>query len=234
MENEMNKTKSLMAFSTAIGFSVVSLPVLAYEAGDWLIRGRIIQVAPQDSSGNIYVNGGSGFNSIGQGVAVNSDVVPEIDITYMLHRNWGVGLILGYSEHTVRGNEGNGALGDVANTRVLPPTVTLQYHFRPDADIRPYVGAGINYTYFFDESVPTSSALSAPGDSVKLDSSWGLALQAGVDVAIDKDWFFNLDVKYLDIDTQAHYSGILDGNTRARVNADIDPLVWGIGIGRRF
>lgn len=161
-------------------------------------------------------------------------MVPEIDITYMLHRNWGVELILGYSEHTVRGNEGNGALGDVANTRVLPPTVTLQYHFRPDADIRPYVGAGINYTYFFDESVPTSSALSAPGDSVKLDSSWGLALQAGVDVAIDKDWFFNLDVKYLDIDTQAHYSGILDGNTRARVNADIDPLVWGIGIGRRF
>jgi outer membrane protein len=152
----------------------------------------------------------------------------------MFHRHWGLELILGYSDHTVTATKTNRALVDVLNTKVLPPTLTLQYHFRPNADIRPYVGAGINYTYFFDESVPTSCTLSRPGDKVKLDSSWGGALQAGLDIAINKDWFFNIDVKYLDIDTQAHYSNIVSPGVKARANSDIDPIVWGIGIGRRF
>jgi len=230
----MNKTKSLVAFSALIGSSVVSLPVLAYEAGDWLVRGRILQVAPQDSSGDIFVNSGSGFNSIGQGVTVDSDTIPELDITYMVSPNWGVELILGYSEHTVSGNKNNTALGDVATTKVLPPTVTLQYHFRPNADIRPYVGAGINYTYFFDEDVPSGTALSSPGDEVKLEDSWGLAVQAGVDIAINEDWFFNVDVKYIDMNTQANYTNVLAPGTDANVKVDINPLVWGVGIGRRF
>lgn len=223
-----------MTFTAVISSSLFSLPVLAYEAGDWLVRGRVVQVAPQDSSENIVVDSGSGFTSIGPGVAVNTDTIPELDITYMLHRNWGVELILGYADHTIRGNKVNTPLGDVATTKVLPPTVTLQYHFRPDADIRPYVGAGINYTYFFDEDVPSSSALAFPGDKVKLESSWGLAMQVGVDIAINNDWFFNIDVKYIDIDTEAKYSNVLATGTSARVKADIDPLVWGIGFGRRF
>ena len=77
--------------------------------------------------------------------------------------------------------------------------------------------------------------LGTPGSKVKLDSSWGLAAQVGMDVAINDDWFINVDMKYIDIDTQAHYTNILGGTIeRARINADIDPFVFGIGIGRRF
>ena len=164
---------------------------------------------------------------------MNDDTVPELDITYMINRHWGLELILGYSEHTVKGVKNWNNLGDVAETKVLPPTLLLQYHFLPDSSIRPYIGAGINYTYFFDEEVP--GILGTPGSKVKLDSSWGLAAQVGMDVAINDDWFINVDMKYIDIDTQAHYTNILGGTIeRATINADIDPFVFGIGIGRRF
>lgn len=204
-------------------------PAMAYEAGDWLVRGRIINVNPNDDSGNLYTDAGN----LGEGVTVTEDTVPELDITYMFSPHWGVELILGYSEHDVgtRGVPAAIGLGRVIETKVLPPTLTLQYHFLPNGTIRPYVGAGINYTYFFDEKV--QGVLDMPGAKVKLASSWGLAAQAGVDIAIDDDWFVNLDVKYIDIETKARFSGInLVGN--ANINTQIDPFVYGIGIGRRF
>jgi outer membrane protein len=220
--------KVVLASLLALGASAIAAPAMAYEAGDILVRGRIINVNPNDDSGSLTVNG---VDSGADGVSVNSDTIPELDLTYMITPNWGVELILGYSEHTVKGNKNWSALGDVIDTKVLPPTLTLQYHFAPNSNIRPYVGAGINYTYFFDEDV-AGSVLPAAGDKVKLESSWGLAAQAGVDIAIDKDWFFNVDVKYIDIDTTARFSGTAVGS--AKIDADIDPFVYGIGIGRRF
>lgn len=231
----MKKTTLAAALLTTLGLSTLAAPAMAYEAGDWLVRGRIINVNPNDDSGSLWTQAAG---DIGKGVEVNSDTVPELDITYMFHKNWGVELILGFSEHTVKANKaaGNvvGGLGsrDVIDTKVLPPTLTLQYHFMPDSNIRPYIGAGINYTYFFDEDVPSKSGVSNSGDKVKLDSSWGLAAQAGVDVALNDDWFVNFDVKYIDIDTTAHFKNTAVG--AAKIDADIDPFVWGIGIGRRF
>jgi outer membrane protein len=224
----MKKTIFAAAMITGLGLSAAAVPAMAYEAGDWLVRGRIINVNPNDDSGNLYIGGASTGS---EGVEVDSDTVPELDITYMLTRNWGLELILGYSEHTVKAHKTWSALGDVIDTKVLPPTLTLQYHFLPDSTVRPYVGVGVNYTYFFDEEV-SGSVLDIPGADVKLDSSWGLAAQAGVDVALNQDWFVNFDVKYIDIDTEAHFSGTPVG--RAKITADIDPFVWGIGIGRRF
>lgn len=238
----MKKNVFAAVMMTAMGLGAAA-PVMAYEAGDWLVRGRIINVNPNDDSGRLYTDALSpgSYASIGEGVKVDDDTVPELDITYMITRNWGVELILGFSEHNVYAHKGAettarglGLTGSsqVIESKVLPPTLLLQYHFRPDADVRPYVGAGINYTYFFDEKVPSDSLVAAAGDDIKLDSSWGLAVQAGVDVAINQDWFVNFDVKYIDIDTEAHFDDTAAG--RLRINTDIDPFVWGVGIGRRF
>ncbi|NQZ53741.1 MAG: OmpW family protein [Piscirickettsiaceae bacterium] len=226
----MKVTKLAVALLAATGISAIATPVMAYEAGDWLIRGRIINIDPQDSSKGLIVNGVDN----GDGVKVDNDTIPELDITYMISPNWGVELILGYSEHTVTGEKSAvpASLGNVINAKVLPPTLLLQYHFSPNSNIRPYVGAGINYTYFFDEE--TTGIIETSGDNINLDSSWGFAVQAGVDIAINEDWFFNADVKYIDIDTEAHFSDILNGTADAKIKVDIDPIVWGVGIGRRF
>lgn len=223
----MKATKLAVALLAATGLTAVAAPAMAYEAGDWLVRGRIAHINPNDDSGNLFVNG----TDQGPGVKVDNDTIPELDITYMLSPNWGVELILGYSEHTVTAEKTVVGLGDVIDTKVLPPTLTLQYHFAPNSNIRPYVGAGVNYTYFFDEEV-VGTVLPQAGAKVKLEDSWGLAAQAGVDIAINDDWFFNADVKYIQIDTKAKFSNTVAGN--AVISADIDPFVYSIGIGRRF
>jgi len=232
----MKATKLAIALLAATGISAIATPVMAYEAGDWLVRGRIAYIDPQDDSGRLYLNGGA----LAEGVTVDTDVIPELDITYMIAPNWGVELILGYSEHTVRTHKAAGAIvgaagsKNVIDTKVLPPTLLLQYHFAPNSNIRPYVGAGINYTYFFDEKVPSNSGVAFAGDDIDLDSSWGFAVQAGVDIAINDDWFVNADVKYIDMETEAHFSGILGGANKASINAEINPIVWAVGVGRRF
>ena len=218
----MKATKLAIALLAATGISAVATPVMAYEAGDWLVRGRIAYVDIHDSSTHISPLAAT------TGVTVDSDTIPELDITYMIAPNWGVELILGYSDHDVTstGYAPLAADPQVIDAKALPPTLTLQYHFMPNSNIRPYIGAGVNYTYFFDEEV--AGELDDGTVNVSMESSWGLAAQAGVDIAINEDWFVNLDVKYIDMDTKANFSNGLS------VEVDLNPVVWGVGVGRSF
>lgn len=225
----MKVTKLAVALLAATGISTIATPAMAYEAGDWLVRGRIINVNPHDDSSVLTIGGSP---TAGTGVTVDSDTVPELDITYMVDRNWGLELILGYSKHDVTSFGAGLTDPKVINAKVLPPTLTLQYHFAPDSNIRPYIGAGVNYTYFFDEKV--AGTLNAAGSDVNMESSWGLAAQAGVDIAINDDWFVNLDVKYIDINTTAKFNANNAVSSPISVDVDVNPIVWGLGIGRKF
>jgi len=222
------KSTSLLILSAAAGL-LLSPIAQAYEAGDWLVRGRIINVNPNESSSAVSV--GTPLAPVaGSGVGVTDDTTLELDITYMISKNWGAELILGSSRHDVPAKGALAAQGDIIDARTLPPTLTLQYHFRPDAKLRPYAGIGINYTKFFDEKV--TGGIDQPGAKVKMDDSWGLAAQVGVDYSINKDWFINADVKYIDMSTTAKFKNTTVG--AAEVDVDVDPVIFGIGVGRRF
>jgi len=222
-----NSFKPALIAATLLTTSLTGVSAAAYEAGDWVVRGRIIHVDTNEDSSTIRVGG---VSQPGSGVDVTSDTVPELDITYMWTKHWGTELILGTTDHVVDGNGTLASLGGIIGADVLPPTLTLQYHFKPNSNIRPYAGVGINYTHFYNEKV--TGGLDAPGAKVKMDSSWGLAVQAGVDVDINKDWFINFDVKYIDIETTARFKNTTVG--RAAVDVDLKPLVFGIGIGTTF
>lgn len=182
---------------------IATLPATAL-AEDWMMRVRAIDIKP-DASSSLA------------GLDVSSEWVPEVDFTYFVTPNIGVELILATSRHEVT-LAGVGSLGKV---NALPPTVTVQYHFNPTSTIKPYVGAGVNYTRFYNVDLP----------GFKLDNnSFGGALQAGVDIAVSKNGYLNLDVKKIWIDTT-----VKDSATGATVtNLDINPVVWGIGYGFRF
>ena len=219
---------NLVTTAAIIGFALTSGPLAAYEAGDWLVRGRIIAVMPDDSSNTVTLNGGS----VGSKVGVDNDLVPEVDFTYMLTRNWGVELILASSSHDVKAKGALGGLGNIIEARTLPPTLTLQYHFMPDSRYQPYAGVGVNYTLFFSEDASSSVKTTlGPRASADLDPSIGLALQVGMDIAMDKNWFLNLDMKYINMKTDASISTTAG---KVKVNVDIDPWIYGVGIGRRF
>lgn len=149
------------------------------------------------------------------GVNVNDKTIPEVDVTYFFNKNVAAELIL-----TVPQKQsvyaGTAALGTFKH---LPPTLLAQYHFTDFNGFKPYVGAGINYTKI--------SGVNMPGYS--LDShSWGGALQAGVDIPLDKNWSLNFDVKKIYIRTDVYAGGSNAGTLK------LDPVAASVGIGYRF
>ena len=215
-----------MKYSKLLVLALCALPQMAMaEAGDWLIRARAILVAPNEDSGGVLPTFPTG------GVSVDNAFTPELDFTYMWTDNIGTELILATSEHDISGAGALEGLGEIADTWVLPPTLTVQYHFNPEATVRPYVGAGVNLTLFYGEDAkdPLNDAIGQT--SVSLDESFGWAAQAGVDIDITDTVFLNLDIKYIDIDTTATLN---TGGAINTVDVDLDPIVFGIGVGMKF
>jgi outer membrane protein len=230
--------KSLLVLAIAAAFA----PVLAHaEAGDWVVRARAVNVSPnEDSSLGKYVNKNilAGAMSPGAELSVNDNVIPELDISYYITKNIAAELILALgTEHDVKikgdtvGTVGNQKLGSVD---LLPPTLTLQWHFNPDQTIEPYVGAGVNYTYMLDRNL-RGSAGAINGEKIKLENdSWGYVLQAGVDVNLKDGWLVNADVKYVNIETDVKLDSAITGRWTKIDSLDINPWVFGLGIGKKF
>ena len=207
--------KLLLAAAGVVALTGMTAPAALAEKGDWQFRVRAITVQPDE---------GADIQTIGGDVDIDTSVVPEFDISYFFTDNIAAELILGVTPHDVMAVDtavGDLDLGDVT---LLPPTLTLQYHFNPDGDVRPYVGAGVNYTHFFNEDLPTGGIAT----SIDYDASFGYALQAGADFQVSDDWFFNVDVKYVDIDTDVTINGAI------QADVEIDPVIFGVGFGRRF
>ena len=180
------------------------------EDSPWLIRARVVTVVPDESAS---------VTGLGGSVDIDTSVIPEIDITYFFSENWAAELVLGTSNHSVATTPSNIDLGDVW---LLPPTLTLQYHFTPKAQFRPYIGAGVNYTIFY-------GADSGSVASIEYDNAFGFALQGGMDYDLGNNWVFNVDVKKIWLSTDVSING---GAITADV--DIDPWFFGTGIGYRF
>lgn len=200
---------------TAIVLALSAMGLFAGQAmaqqSPWQLRLRAVNIDPADKSNAIQ--GVAGENAI----TVSNKTIPEVDISYFFTKNIAAELILTYPQkHSVYLN---GAY--IGNFKQLPPTLTVQYHFMPDAQISPYVGAGINYTRISNVHLLNNTA--------DLDNnSFGLALQAGVDFKIDKNWSINLDVKKVQIRSDVTAGGAY--LTRVKV----DPLLVGVGVGYRF
>lgn len=210
-----------IALALCAGAALASSAAMAAQ-GDILARFRVINVNPDvKTTGILSVLSGD----------VQDDTIPELDFTYMITNNIGAELILGTSRHTVTANRtalggGNGSIGKVS---VLPPTLTLQYHFNPEGSVRPYVGAGLNYTRFYRAG---GLSTEVGGVSIKK-NSFGPALQVGLDVAVTKNVFLNVDLKKIWIDTKATgNSGAINGVSLGKL--EINPLVFGVGVGMKF
>jgi outer membrane protein len=196
-------------------FALATMALLAGEAmaqqSPWLVRARAVNISPANKSDPV---GGVGASDR---LTVSNKTIPEVDISYFFTPNLSAELILTYPQkHTVYLD---GA--DIGSFKHLPPTLTAQYHFMPEGQVSPYVGAGVNYTNI--------SSVNLLGGGATLDNhSFGLALQAGVDFKVDKNWSLNLDVKKVQI-----RSDVLSGGAKiSRVK--VDPVLVGVGVGYRF
>lgn len=209
------------------------------EAGDFVVRVRAVNINPDEDSklgATVNTNVGAGTMSQGAELAVDSNTIPEIDFSYYITKNIAAELILATgTRHDVKvKGDANAAVGNqpLGSVNLLPPTLTVQWHFNPDQMIDPYVGAGVNYTRFMDKSLTFSSGAAVTGLPIKVDTnSFGLALQAGVDINLKDGWLINADVKkvWIDTDVKANIGG-----WKKIDSLDIDPWVIGVGIGKKF
>lgn len=158
-------------------------------------------------------------DATGLGLTVNNKTIPEIDITYFVDKNVAFELVLTVPQkQTVHSSV---LAADIGTFKHLPPTLTLQYHFDDIAGIKPYVGAGINYTQISNINLLSGGA--------NLDKhSWGSALQVGLDFPIDKNLSFNIDVKKVTINSDVFVGADNKGNLK------LDPTLVGLGFGYRF
>ncbi len=211
----VSRTRPIMGALIALGLTAVAVPAHAVQKGDWLIRAGLGRVAPNNSS-----SGFSGAPTLKVEDVSNSTNL-AINFTYMMTDNVGVELLGALPfKHDISVT----GLGKVVETKQLPPTLILLYNFSPKSNVRPYAGAGINYTKFFGEK--TKGALA--GTTIDLSSSTGLAIEAGIDVDINKDWYFNASLWSIDIDTKARSSLV------GTADVSIDPMVLFMGVGKRF
>ena len=190
--------------AVAIAAALFALPLSA-SAQNWMIGARALYVSPNASS------------SIG-GLDVDAAWWAEVDFTYFFTKNIAVELIAGWNSHEVTLN--GQSLGKVG---VLPPTLTVQYHFTDLGKLKPYLGAGLNYTYFYDNDLANDTL------HIK-DNSFGGALQAGFDYEVAKNWYLNGDVKYVWMNTDV----IVNATGATLGGLDINPWIFGVGVRYRF
>jgi len=217
--NIFSSTKVLFILFVSVCFMSTVLPLTAMAEGGkspWLMRARLLGVMPDDSSSDITVIGGK--------AEVDNSVTVDLDFAYFITQNFAAELTLTVAKNDVSATKT--AVGDIdlGHVYLLPPTLTAQYHFLPDGKFRPYVGAGINYTVFFN-------ADAGGANDIDYDNAFGYAIQAGFDIGLDDHWALNFDVKklWLSTDVSVHALG-----TVVTTDVDIDPWLFGMGIAYRF
>ena len=193
----MKLLKTLLASAVAVS----AMPALAYEAGDIIVKAGIVNVNPKEDSGI-------------DGLTVKDDTQLGLTLTYMVAPQVGVEVLAATPfKHGIELN------GDrVATTKHLPPTVSAQYYLMdPASKLQPYVGLGVNHTFFFDED----------GAVNHLGKSWGLSYSAGLNYDLGNNLLANAAVWKMDIDSEAD-------TALGELDVEIDPLVFMVGAGMKF
>ncbi|MFJ9992815.1 OmpW family protein [Pseudomonas putida] len=224
---------------TLLGASLVALALAApvahaHQAGDFIMRAGAITTAPNERSGDLKLDGAK---VSGTKATLESDTQLGLTFAYMLTDHIGIELLAATPfKHTVGVKGlGGGLDGKLADIKQLPPTLSLQYYpMEASSKFQPYAGIGINYTLFFDEDL--SSARKQQGFSnMKVQDSIGLAGQLGMDYMLTDNLLVNAAVWYVDIDTKATIDGPSAlGVGKTKVNLEVDPWVYMVGIGYKF
>jgi len=187
----------------------------------FIVKVGVAVVVPQSNNGTLA--SGAFKADIGSSASMS------LSLEYLLMKNedignLGVELLAAYPFHNSINLSASASGAHVAkgSVNVLPPTLTVQYHFLPNYIVSPFVGVGLNYTLMY------GARIDIPGASVRVKNSWGVAPHAGVEFNINKNWLVSADVRWVEMKNDVS----LDGGGIGSVN--INPWVFGVQAGYRF
>ena len=225
---------------SALIVSVLSPLAFANQAGDIVVRGGATMVNPDSGKAGVYIEALGGDTPLSLSVDDNTQL--GLNFVYFYDSHWAVEVLAATPfthEVTIYDPQGiaPGVLGTavdgliLAEVTQLPPTVSALYYFDTASNFKPYIGAGLNYTIFFDEGF-TSAPKSLGFKDLELDGSFGYSLQLGADYYFDKNWSLNVSARYIDINTEATFK-IGDAITGSS-DIDVDPMVYSVMLGYKF
>ena len=223
--------------SSLLALAIAAPSVQAHQAGDIIVRAGAITVQTKENSSSVKVDRGALAGAdLGGKASINNDTQLGLNFAYMVTDHWGVELLAATPfshDVSISGTAGGLADGKLGSFKHLPPTLSAVYYpLDSKSAFQPYVGAGINYTWFFDESV--DSAAKAGGfNNLTVKNSWGWAAQIGADYMLTDNLMINGQIRYIDIDTSAYVNNSALG-VRAKVDVDVEPLVYMVGLGYKF
>lgn len=212
--------KLLVAALAAVGL-VSSAAAETMDYGPFMVRVRAVNIAWENGNSAQLQATTAGLNSSYGDVQAQDKVIPEIDLSYFFTPNIAAELVLTHPQVVDVQVVGAGSIGKV---RALPPSLMLQYHFTDLGAIKPYVGLGVNYTYFNKNKGLLGGALEVDR------TSFGLAAQVGADFALSKNLYLNVDVKYIQMSVDVKQTA--DGAKVGKL--DLNPITAGVGVGYRF
>lgn len=225
----------LPALAAFLALLIVYTPFIdAAEEGDWLFRLGAMHFDPQSSSRPVTTPGSGALGSSGVGFDANSQL--GLSLTYMLSNTWAVEASMSAPfEHdlAISGLDAYGLntsnLGEVK--QVSPGLSALYYFGAPGSRFRPYLGAGFNYTTFFDDSLSTQVRAELDAQGLELDEHLAVSARAGFDFRLGNGWFLNASVWRMNIDTNASFDSRIG---RISTYTEMDPWVYSISIGHDF
>jgi len=207
-----------------------SSAVLASD-GPWSLTLGAINVNPSSDASALKDTSGA---DIGSGLIAGSETQLGIFVDYRFSETLNLNVIA--ATPFTHGLTGSGALAgvDIGQTKHLPPTVVFQYHFPMHDQFKPFIGAGLNWTTFFEEAASQSlkNFFGTSNVQIEIDDSVGLALQAGFNVPINEQFDFYFMAALFDIDADADV--IVDNVKTLSSKVEIDPLVTMAGVRFQF
>ncbi len=212
-----NLTRTLAL--TVLVTTTLATPSIAKDLGEGYFAKERFQMRLRGIG--IVADGDGTVRENGLKTDVGNAVTPEVDVTYFFTENIAAELIAATAQHSI-----DAGSFDLGETFILPPTLTLQYHFAPDKKFSPYLGAGVNYSLFYGEDSGTGF------NGLDVHGGFGLAAQAGFDYWINDNWGVNLDVKYIDLDVDVDVN--LGATALNADSVDLNPWIIGIGTSYRF
>jgi outer membrane protein len=197
-----------------LGAAALAVTALPAQANDWFVRVGAVQVSPKSDNGTLA------------GGALKTDIDSNTQLGLILGRHLTPNLAVEVLAATPFSHTAklNGA--KAVEFKHLPPTVSLQWYFNPEGRVNPFVGAGLNYTFVYDEKPVAGGPVA--GAKIGLDNSFGLAAQAGLVFKMSDAIDLVLDARWIDIDSDVKVNGSKVGT------AVVDPLVVGLTLGYRF
>ncbi len=226
MKTAFSGTLQLLVVACALSASAAAS---AQSAGTWSVAAGINQVTPKVDSGTLTAPTIPGVKN-----AVASDTQPLLIINYALTDNISASTFIATPyKHDQIGAGSLEGVGKIGSVEALPATMLLQYHFfDAKAKVRPYVGAGITYAYFRNET--GSGVLTALADTggspttFKAESAWGSTIKLGVNFAINEKWFAGVSISKTYVKTTSRFS------TGQTISMALDPVSAVVSVGYHF